>query len=79
MYPAYVRANSEPAALAIGLAADTSQSGKKALEVVRVRSPELLRLTEQTGEGTRSTAQMVRELSRTAEELNQSVSRFKIA
>jgi diguanylate cyclase (GGDEF)-like protein len=37
-------------ALAIGLAADTSQSGKKALEVVRVRSPELLRLTEQTGE-----------------------------
>ncbi len=35
-------------------------------------------VTEQTGEGTRSTAQMVRELSRTAEELRQSVSRFKI-
>jgi twitching motility protein PilJ len=36
-------------------------------------------VTEQTGEGTRSTAQMVRELSRTAEELKTSVSRFKIA
>jgi hypothetical protein len=36
-------------------------------------------VTEQTGEGTRSTAQMVRELSRTAEELRQSVARFKIA
>ncbi len=35
-------------------------------------------VTEQTGDGTRSTAQMVRELSRTAEELRQSVSRFKI-
>ena len=35
-------------------------------------------VTEQTGEGTRSTAQMVRELSRTAEELKQSVARFKI-
>ena len=36
-------------------------------------------VTEQTGEGTRSTAQMVRELSRTAEELKQSVSRFKVS
>jgi twitching motility protein PilJ len=36
-------------------------------------------VTEQTGEGTRSTAQMVRELSRTAEELKTSVSRFKIS
>ena len=35
-------------------------------------------VTEQTGEGTRSTAQMVRELSRIAEELKQSVARFKI-
>jgi twitching motility protein PilJ len=35
-------------------------------------------VTEQTGDGTRSTAQMVRELARTAEELRQSVSRFKI-
>ena len=36
-------------------------------------------VTEQTGEGTRSTARQVRELSRMAEELRQSVSRFKIA
>ena len=36
-------------------------------------------VTEQTGEGTRSTAQQVRELSRMAEDLRQSVSRFKIA
>jgi twitching motility protein PilJ len=35
-------------------------------------------VTEQTGDGTRSTAQMVRELSRTADELRQSVARFKI-
>ena len=36
-------------------------------------------VTEQTGAGTRSTAQQVRDLSRMAEELRQSVSRFKIA
>jgi twitching motility protein PilJ len=36
-------------------------------------------VTEQTGEGTRSTAQQVRDLSRMAEDLRQSVSRFKIA
>jgi diguanylate cyclase (GGDEF)-like protein len=37
-------------ALAIGLAADTTESGKKALDVVRARSPELMRVSEQTGE-----------------------------
>ena len=36
-------------------------------------------VTEQTGEGTRTTAQQVRELSHMAEELRQSVARFKIA
>ena len=36
-------------------------------------------VTEQTGEGTRSTAQQVRDLSLMADELRQSVSRFKIA
>jgi twitching motility protein PilJ len=36
-------------------------------------------VTEQTGEGTRSTVQQVRELSRVADELRQSVARFKIA
>ncbi len=36
-------------------------------------------VTEQTGEGTRTTAHQVRELSKMAEELRQSVARFKIA
>jgi twitching motility protein PilJ len=36
-------------------------------------------VTEQTSEGTRSTAQMVRELSRAAEELRTSVARFKLS
>lgn len=36
-------------------------------------------VTEQTGEGTRSTANQVRELSRIADELRQSVARFKIS
>src|SRR6202140_5519750 len=38
------------AALARGLAADTTESGRKPLEVVRARSPELVHLTEETGE-----------------------------
>ena len=36
-------------------------------------------VTELTGEGTRSTAQMVRELSRSAEALKASVARFKVS
>jgi len=36
-------------------------------------------VTEQTGEGTRSTAAQVRELAKVAEELRQSVARFRIA
>jgi twitching motility protein PilJ len=39
----------------------------------------IVAVTEQTGEGTRTTAQQVRELSHMAEELRQSVARFKIA
>ena len=39
----------------------------------------ILAVTEQTGEGTRSTARMVRELAQVAEELRRSVARFKIA
>jgi hypothetical protein len=38
------------AALASGLAADTTAIGKKTLEVVRARSPELVMLSEETGE-----------------------------
>ena len=47
--------------------------------VVAANIQHIFAVTEQTGEGTRSTAQMVRELSKTADELKQSVARFKIA
>jgi twitching motility protein PilJ len=47
--------------------------------VVAENIQHIFAVTEQTGDGTRSTAQMVRELSRTAEELKASVARFKIA
>jgi twitching motility protein PilJ len=46
--------------------------------VVATNIQHIFAVTEQTGEGTRSTAQMVRELSRIAEELSASVARFKI-
>jgi len=46
--------------------------------VVAENIQHIFAVTEQTSEGTRSTAQMVRELSRSAEELKTSVSRFKI-
>src|ERR1700682_4216500 len=38
------------AALGNGLAADTMESGRKTLEVVRARSPELVMVSEETGE-----------------------------
>ena len=47
--------------------------------VVATNIQHIFAVTEQTGEGTRSTAHMVRELSLTADELRQSVARFKIA
>ena len=47
--------------------------------VVATNIQHIFAVTEQTSEGTRSTAQMVRELSRSAEELKASVSRFKVA
>jgi len=37
-------------ALAAGLAADANQTGRKTLKVIRARSPELVRLSENTGE-----------------------------
>src|SRR5947209_11434194 len=37
-------------ALAAGLGADTGQTGRKTLKVIRARSPEMLRLSEETGE-----------------------------
>ncbi|MEP6873788.1 MAG: methyl-accepting chemotaxis protein [Burkholderiales bacterium] len=53
-------------------------SEAESANVVAANIQHIFAVTEQTGEGTRSTAQMVRELSRTAEELKQSVARFKI-
>jgi twitching motility protein PilJ len=53
-------------------------SEAKSANVVAANIQHIFAVTEQTGEGTRSTAQMVRELSKTAEELKQSVARFKI-
>jgi twitching motility protein PilJ len=56
-----------------------ASSEASSANVVAGNIQHIFAVTEQTGEGTRSTAQMVRELSRTAEELRQSVARFKIA
>ena len=53
-------------------------SEARSANVVAANIQHIFAVTEQTGDGTRSTAQMVRELSRTAEELKQSVARFKI-
>jgi twitching motility protein PilJ len=47
--------------------------------VVAANIQHIFAVTEQTSDGTRSTAQMVRELSRSAEELKASVARFKIS
>ena len=54
-------------------------SEAQSANVVAANIQHIFAVTEQTGEGTRSTAQMVRELSKTAEELKQSVARFKIS
>jgi twitching motility protein PilJ len=56
----------------------TSREAESA-NIVAGNIQHIFAVTEQTGEGTRSTAQQVRELTRMAEELRQSVSRFKIA
>ena len=55
-----------------------AQQEAQSANVVAANIQHIFAVTEQTGEGTRSTAAMVRELSRTAEELKQSVARFKI-
>ena len=60
------------------ISASASKEAESA-NVVASNIQHIFAVTEQTGEGTRSTAQQVRELSRMAEELRQSVSRFKIA
>jgi twitching motility protein PilJ len=58
---------------------DATSKEASSANVVANNIQHIFAVTEQTGAGTRSTAQQVRELSQMAEELRQSVSRFKIA
>jgi twitching motility protein PilJ len=61
---------------------EISQAASKEAQsanVVASNIQHIFAVTEQTGAGTRATADQVRELNRMAEELRQSVSRFKIA
>jgi twitching motility protein PilJ len=58
--------------------AEQAQSEAQSANVVAANIQHIFAVTEQTSDGTRSTAQMVRELSRTAEELRASVARFKV-
>ena len=61
---------------------EISEAASKEAEsanVVAANIQHIFAVTEQTGAGTRATADQVRELNRMAEELRQSVSRFKIA
>jgi len=57
--------------------ASTSQEANMANDLAG-NIQHIFAVTEQTGDGTRSTAAQVRELSRMAEELRQSVARFRI-
>ena len=59
------------------ISSSTSREANLA-NVVADNIQHIFAVTEQTGEGTRSTAAQVRELSKMAEELRQSVARFKI-
>ncbi len=72
------RVTRELSSLIEDISAQASREAHSA-NVVASNIQHIFAVTEQTGDGTRSTAQIVRELSRTAEELRQSVSRFKIA
>ena len=63
----------------IGRISQEASKEAESANVVAANIQHIFAVTEQTSEGTRSTAQMVRELSRTAEELKASVARFKIA
>ncbi|KAI1691847.1 methyl-accepting chemotaxis protein (MCP) signaling domain-containing protein [Ditylenchus destructor] len=55
-----------------------AQNEARAANEVGANIQHIFAVTEQTSEGTRSTAQMVHELSRSAEALKQSVARFKV-
>jgi len=60
------------------ISSETQREAQSA-NIVAANIQHIFAVTEQTGEGTRSTAQLVRELSKSAEELRASVARFKIA
>ena len=59
------------------ISASTSQEASQANEVAS-NIQHIFAMTEQTGESTRTTANQVRDLARMADELRQSVARFKI-
>ena len=58
---------------------DQASREAESANVVAANIQHIFAVTEQASDGTRSTAQMVRELSHIAEELRESVARFKIA
>jgi len=62
----------------IGQISNQALSEAQSANVVAANIQHIFAVTEQTEEGTRSTAGLVRELSKTAEELKESVARFKI-
>ena len=64
--------------LIVRISSQAKQEAEHANEVAS-NIQHIFAVTEQTSEGTRSTAQMVHELSRSAEALRASVSRFKVA
>ena len=72
------RVTRELAELIERISAETSQEADSANELA-TNIQHIFAVTEQTSEGTRSTAHMVRELARSAEELRASVARFKVA
>jgi twitching motility protein PilJ len=63
----------------IGQISNQALSEAQSANVVAANIQHIFAVTEQTEEGTRSTAGLVRELSKTAEELKESVARFKIS
>ncbi len=64
--------------LIVRISAEARQEAEHANEVA-ANIQHIFAVTEQTSEGTRSTAQMVHELSRSAEALRASVARFKVS
>ena len=63
----------------IGQISNQALSEAQSANVVAANIQHIFAVTEQTEEGTRSTAGLVRELAKTADELKESVSRFKIS